>query len=96
MRTLDGALVESGGGWVDPEAEGGGEAEAEAEAGAAAEAEAEAEGEAEPLCFEQGDVLGAAVLPCIDVAVREMKLRSRLTPPLHLPYLSPTSPRCAR
>ena len=30
--------------------------------------------EADPLSFEQGDVIGAAVLPCIDAAVREMKL----------------------
>ena len=78
VRTLDGALVESGGGWADPEAVGGGEAEGE------------------PLSFEQGDVLGAAVLPCIDAAVREMKMRSRLASPLSLPYISPTSPRCAR
>ena len=55
--TLDGALVESGGGWADPEAVGGG-----------------GEAQAEPLSFEQGDVLGAAVLPCIDAAVREMKM----------------------
>ena len=30
--------------------------------------------EDEPFSFEQGDVVGAAVLPCIDAAVREMKL----------------------
>ena len=57
VRTLDGALVEKGGGWVAPDANGG-----------------STDAEGEPLSFEQGDVIGALVLPCIDAAVREMKL----------------------
>ena len=76
VRTLDGALVETGGGWADPEAVGG-----------------SGDAEAAPLSFEQGDVLGAAVLPCIDAAVREMEMKNPHPHPHPNPSPSPNQVR---
>jgi len=68
VRTLDGTLVEVGGGGVAPEAIGGSAGTADED-----EPNQEAPKQEEAVSFEQGDVVGGLVLPCIDAAVRELK-----------------------